>query len=98
MPIKVDDIQLWQLNLASLIRSGLFQRADTGELHGLHTVVGIYGDGTTSAPLAKYGDAERAGEAAILTNILAGADRCVPIESNCGSSQMQSAAEFRSFQ
>jgi hypothetical protein len=41
MSTKLGGIQLWQRNLASLIRSGLFQRADTGELNGLHTVVGI---------------------------------------------------------
>ena len=36
--------------LASLIRSGLFCRAETGEFHGLHTVVGVYSDGSLSAP------------------------------------------------
>jgi hypothetical protein len=82
MAMKLADIQLWQRNLASLIRSGLFQRADTGELNGLHTVVGIYTDGTTSAPLAKYGDARRAKDAATLTNLLAGPERSAPIESN----------------
>lgn len=57
---KLSDVQLWQQNLASLIRSGLFVRAELGELSGLHTIVGVYGDGTTSAPLAKYADARRA--------------------------------------
>jgi hypothetical protein len=71
MATKLADIQLWQRNLASLIRSGLFTRATTGELHGLHTVVGVYGDGTSSAPLAKYADARRAQDAADLANHLA---------------------------
>jgi hypothetical protein len=80
MATKLADIQLWQRNLASLIRSGLFTRAETGELHGLHTVVGIYGDGTCSAPLAKYADARRAQDAAELANHLARESRAV--ESN----------------
>ncbi|MHC5541099.1 hypothetical protein ACYOEI_22995 [Singulisphaera rosea] len=71
MMTKLADTQLWQQNLASLIRSGLFSRAETGELHGLYTVVGIYGDETSSAPLAKYGDARRASDAAHLVNQLA---------------------------
>jgi len=71
MIAKLADIQLWQRNLASLIRSGLFKRAETGESHGLHTVVGVYGDGTTSAPLAKYADARRALDAADIANQLA---------------------------
>jgi len=80
MATKLAEIQLWQRNLASLIRSGLFTRAATGELHGLHTVVGVYGDGTSSAPLAKYADARRATDAADLANHLAGGKR--PVESN----------------
>lgn len=71
MIAKLADIQLWQRNLASLIRSGLFTRAETGESNGLHTVVGIYGDGSHSAPLAKYADARRALDAADLANHLA---------------------------
>lgn len=71
MIAKMADIQLWQRNLASLIRSGLFARAETGESHGLHTVVGVYGDGTFSAPLAKYADSRRAADAADLANNLA---------------------------
>jgi hypothetical protein len=74
MSTKLADIQLWQRNLASLIRSGLFTRAATGELHGLHTVVGIYSDGSTSAPLAKYADARRASDAAHMANHLAEAN------------------------
>ncbi|HEV3166634.1 MAG TPA: hypothetical protein VGZ22_21595 [Isosphaeraceae bacterium] len=81
MTTKLADIQLWQRNLASLIRSGLFQRAATGELHGLYTVVGIYGDGSCSAPLAKYADARRASDAAHLANHLAAESRG-PIETN----------------
>ncbi|MCA1686200.1 MAG: hypothetical protein LC745_09525 [Planctomycetia bacterium] len=71
MLTKLADTQLWQQNLASLIRSGLFSRAETGELHGLYTVVGIYGDETCSAPLAKYSDNRRALDAAFLVNQLA---------------------------
>ena len=71
MTTKLADTQLWQQNMASLIRSGLFARAITGELNGLHTVVGVYTDETTSAPLAKYSDARRASDAADLVNQLA---------------------------
>ncbi|MFO0910925.1 MAG: hypothetical protein U0794_21725 [Isosphaeraceae bacterium] len=71
MTTKLADTQLWQQNLASLIRSGLFSRAVTSELNGLHTVVGVYSDETTSAPLAKYSDARRALDAAHLVNQLA---------------------------
>jgi hypothetical protein len=71
MIAKLADIQLWQRNLASLIRSGLFVRAQTGEANGLHTVVGVYGDGTLSAPLAKYADRRRALDATDVANHLA---------------------------
>jgi hypothetical protein len=71
MGAKLADTQLWQRNLASLIRSGLFIRAETGRIHGLYTVVGVYGDGTHSAPLAKYSDSRRASDAAELANVLA---------------------------
>ena len=71
MLTKLADTQLWQQNLASLIRSGLFSRAETGEFHGLFTVVGVYSDETCSAPLAKYADARRALDAADLVNQLA---------------------------
>ncbi len=77
MTAKLADTQLWQRNLASLIRSGLFTRAETSEAHGLFTVVGVYGDGTFSAPLAKYADARRASDAAHLANQLASSDRLV---------------------
>lgn len=80
MLAKLADTQLWQRNLASLIRSGLFTRAQTGELNGLYTVVGVYGDGSYSAPLAKYADARRASDAAELANNLAQSGRLV--ESN----------------
>jgi hypothetical protein len=71
MLMKLAETQLWQRNAASLIRSGLFSKAETGELHGLHTVVGVYSDGSLSAPLAKYADARRASDAAHLVNQLA---------------------------
>ncbi len=71
MIAKLAETQLWQQNLASLIRSGLFTRAETAESHGLFTVVGIYSDGKCSAPLAKYADARRAQDAAHLANQLA---------------------------
>lgn len=77
MNAKLAETQLWQRNLASLIRSGLFTRAETGEANGLYTVVGVYGDGTFSAPLAKYADIRRAADAADLANTLAKADRTV---------------------
>ena len=80
MTTKVAETQLWQQNLASLIRSGLFSRASTGELNGLFTVVGIYADQTSSAPLAKYSDLRRATDAATLVNRLALLSG--PVESN----------------
>lgn len=67
---KLSDVQLWQRNLASLIRSGLFSRADVGESNGLHTIVGVYKDGTHSAPMAKYADYRRAEDALDLINRL----------------------------
>ena len=75
MTAKLADTQLWQHNLASLIRSGLFLRAETSAQGGLHTVVGIYVDETPSAPMAKYSDARRAMDAANLVNQLAKAPR-----------------------
>jgi hypothetical protein len=80
MSAKLAAIQLWQRNLASLIRSGLFSRAETGEDRGLFTVIGVYGDGSHSAPLAKYADARRAADAAELANLLARSER--PVEAN----------------
>ena len=80
MMMKLSETQLWQRNLASLIRSGLISRAETGELRGLYTVVGVYTDGSRSAPLAKYADFRRAEDAAALVNQLAQAPQSV--ESN----------------
>jgi hypothetical protein len=80
MVTKLVETQLWQRNAASLIRSGLFGRAETGEFHGLYTVVGVYGDGTRSAPLAKYADSRRASDAAHLVNQLAKSES--PVEAN----------------
>ncbi len=71
MGAKLAETQLWQQNLASLIRSGLFTKAETGQSHGLFMVFGVYGDGTHSAPLAKYSDERRAADAAELANFLA---------------------------
>lgn len=80
MTAKLADLQLWQQNLASLIRSGLFNRAATSEHNGLFTVVGVYTDETCSAPLAKYSDSRRALDAANLVNRLASVPQAV--ESN----------------
>ena len=71
MNTKLADTQLWQRNLASLIRSGLFLRAEIGQSHGLFTVVGVYSDGSFSAPLAKYSDSRRATDAAETANLMA---------------------------
>ena len=62
MTARLAETPLWQQNLASLIRSGLFSRAVTGEADGLFTVVGVYTDETCSAPLAKYADSRRAAD------------------------------------
>ena len=50
MTARLAETQLWQQNLASLIRSGLFSKAATGETNGLFTVVGIYTDETCRRP------------------------------------------------
>ena len=63
MTITIAETTLWQRNLASLIRSGLFQKAEVVGLRGLHAIVGVYGDGSHSAPLAKYADPRRAADA-----------------------------------
>lgn len=78
--MKVSETQLWQRNLASLIRSGLLVRADVGEWNRLYTVVGVYVDGSRSAPVAKYADYRRAEDAAFLVNQLAHPNR--PVEAN----------------
>ena len=80
MTARLAETQLWQQNLASLIRSGLFSKATTGEVNGLFTVVGVYTDGTCSAPLAKYWDSRRAADAADLVNRIARVQG--PVESN----------------
>ena len=71
MTARLPETQLWQQNLASLIRSGLFSKAATGEANGLFTVVGVYTDDTCSAPLAKYSHLKRAADAASLVNRIA---------------------------
>ena len=68
---RLAETQLWQQNLASLIRSGLFSKAATCEANGLFIVVGLYADETCSAPLAKYSDLRRAADAADLVNRIA---------------------------
>lgn len=77
MTAKLADIQLWQRNLASLIRSGLFTKAEIRRVNALHMIVGVYGDGTTSAPLAKYADIRRAEDSMFLINQLASAPSSV---------------------
>jgi hypothetical protein len=72
--------RLCQQNLASLIRSGLFSKAATGEANGLFTVVGVYTDETCSAPVAKYSEMRRAADAANLVNRIAWVQG--PVESN----------------
>ena len=62
MTARLTETPLWQQNLASLIRSGLFCRAATGEANGQSTLVGVYTDETCSAPLAKYADSSRAAD------------------------------------
>lgn len=80
MLMKLAQTQLWQRTLASLIRSGFYTRAEIGEHNGLHTVVGVYADGSLSAPFAKYADSRRAMDAAHIANVLAQSDS--PVESN----------------
>ena len=80
MTARLAGTQLWQQNLASLIRSGLFSKAATGEANGLFTVVGVYPDEACSAPVAKYSDLRRAAAAANLVNRIALVQG--PVESN----------------
>jgi hypothetical protein len=70
MMMKLAEITLWQRNLASLIRSGLLERADISKVHNLFAVVGIYRDGSQSASLAKYADRRRAEDALIVVQNL----------------------------
>ena len=71
---------LWQRNLASLIRSGLFNRAEVIPFRGLDAIVGVYGDGSHSAPLAKYSNRRRAEDAVAVVHGLA--EPKVPAEAN----------------
>lgn len=71
MTTKLPDVTLWQKNLASLIRSGLFGRVEVVVARGLYAVVGVYGDGTRSAPVAKYADRYRAEDAVEVVHRLA---------------------------
>jgi hypothetical protein len=80
MTLKLAEITLWQRNLASLIRSGLLERAEVVEARGLYKVVGIYRDGTHSAPLAKYAQRRRAEDALILVQHLI--ETGLPVEVN----------------
>jgi hypothetical protein len=80
MTMKLAEITLWQRNLASLIRSGLYQRAAVVEAQGLFLVVGVYDDGSQSAPLAKYADRRRAEDAVnLVANLL---DLGLPVDAN----------------
>jgi hypothetical protein len=80
MLIKLAEVALWQRNLASLIRSGLFKHAEIQEVFGLFAVIGVYGDDSRSAPLAKYADRRRAEDALILIGRLVEADH--PVNAN----------------
>jgi hypothetical protein len=80
MTVRLAEITLWQRNLASLIRSGLFQRAAIIEVQCLFLVVGVYSDGSPSAPLAKYADRRRAEDALTLIQNLI--DPGLPVEAN----------------
>jgi hypothetical protein len=71
MTVQVPEMQLWQQNLASLIRYGRFTRAAIDEIKGLHTVVGVYNDERLSARIAKYSNPRRAADAASVVNRLA---------------------------
>jgi pentatricopeptide repeat protein len=63
MATKLADITLWQRNMASLIRSRVYERAAIVEAAGLFVVVGIQSDGSSSPALAKYSDRRRAEDA-----------------------------------
>jgi hypothetical protein len=80
MTTLFSETTLWQQNLASLIRSGLFLRAEVVGLRGLNAIVGVYADGSHSAPLAKYSDLHRADDALDLIHRLA--KSTVPVEAN----------------
>jgi hypothetical protein len=80
MTTKLAETTLWQRNLASLIRSGLFVRAEVVVVWGLHVVVGVYGDGSHSAPLAKYADRRRAEDALLIIGRLS--EPGIPADTN----------------
>jgi hypothetical protein len=80
MMIQFSEATLWQRTLASLIRTGLFQRAEVVEVRGLHAVVGVYGDDSHSAPLAKYADRRRAEDVLALVRRMS--DPGIPAEAN----------------
>ena len=80
MMIQFAEATLWQRTLASLIRSGLFVRAEVEVVRGLHVVVGFYGDGSHSAPLAKYADRRRAEDALAVVGRLS--EPGIPAEAN----------------
>jgi hypothetical protein len=80
MTMRLAEITLWQRDLASLIRSGLLDRATIIEVQGLFLVVGIYSDGSRSAPLAKYADKRRAQDALNLVRNLV--EPGLPVEIN----------------
>jgi hypothetical protein len=80
MLMKLAEVTLWQRNLASLIRSGLFKRAEIIEVYTLFAVIGVYSDESPSAPLAKYADRRRAEDALLLVDQLIAAD--FPVNAN----------------
>lgn len=80
MITTLSETTMWQRNLASVIRSGLIDRAEVVELRGLHAVVGVYKDGSYTAPLAKYSEFRRAEAAVAVVQSLA--EPSVPVEAN----------------
>ncbi len=80
MMSTISETTLWQRKLASLIRSGLFDRAEVVGQNGLHAVVGVYKDGSRSATLAKYVERRRAEDAVSVVSHLA--EPLVPVEAN----------------
>ncbi len=80
MTTMIAETTLWQRNLASLIRSGLFRTVEVTPYKGLHAVVGVYEDGSHSAPLAKYSETRRAAYAR--NQVLHLAEPVVPVEAN----------------
>ncbi|WP_406700495.1 hypothetical protein V5E97_16945 [Singulisphaera sp. Ch08] len=67
----ISETTMWQRHLASVIRSGLIDRAAVVDFRGLHAVVGVYKDGSYSAPLAKYSEYRRAEDAMAVVQRLA---------------------------